>query len=184
MVCVWLYIGISYFLTDQPQDFRLFLFVLFCTASSLCAQSMGYFIGATTPIKVGLIQMLLFSATNYFFFFQAAVFIAPVIACFLSVFGFCIRYIDTPSVFKPIFQLSYYRAAFQSVVYSVYGLNRPKLYCPETEEYCHYQDPKKFLTEMDMVDVDLVSNISLIVFVWCVMHAATYLTLWFKLNKR
>ncbi|KAJ8968294.1 hypothetical protein NQ317_000254 [Molorchus minor] len=165
VICVWIYIAISYWLTDQPADFRLFLFVLFCTAGSLCAQSMGYFIGATTPIKV-------------------AVFIAPVLACFLSVFGFCIRYFDTPEGFKWIFKLSYYRAAFQSLVYSIYGLNRPWLDCPEEEIYCHYQDPVNFLNEMDMAQVDLVSNISIIVFTWCVMHAATYLTLWIKLNKR
>ncbi|KAJ8947355.1 hypothetical protein NQ318_002881 [Aromia moschata] len=165
VVCVWTYIGISYWLTDQPMDFRLYLFVLFCTAASLCAQSMGYFIGATTPIKI-------------------AVFVAPVLACFLSVFGFCIRYFDTPPAFKWIFNISYYRAAFQSLVFSIYGFNRPHLYCPEEEMYCHYQDPTKFLAEMDMVQVDLVSNISLIVFVWCLMHAATYLTLWIKLNKR
>ncbi|CAG9820288.1 unnamed protein product [Phaedon cochleariae] len=163
VVCAWLYISISYVLTDQPQDFRMFLFVLFVTACSLCAQSMGYFIGSTTPVKV-------------------AVFIAPVLACFLSVFGFCIRSFDTPPFFKWIFTISYYRAAFQSLVYSIYGLNRPALDCPPESEYCHYQDPRKFLKEMDIVDIDLVSNMSLIVFIWCLMHAATYLTVWLKLS--
>lgn len=165
VICIWVYIGISYWLTEQPLDFRLVLFVIFVTASSLCAQSMGYFIGSTTPVKV-------------------AVFTAPVIACFLSVFGFCIRSYDTPYLFKPVFFISYFRAAFQSIVYSMYGLNRNNLYCPFEEEYCHYQDPTKFLLEMDMVDIDLVTNIIVIVVVWCLMHAATYLTLWLRLNKR
>lgn len=119
-----------------------------------------------------------------FVVFQVAVFIAPVVACFLSVFGFCIRYYDTPPAFKWIFNLSYYRAAFQSLVYTLYGLNRTELYCADEEIYCHYQDPVKFLGEMDIVDVNLVSNISLIVCTWCLLHAATYLTLWIKLNKR
>lgn len=52
VMCSWIYIAITYKLTDQPLDFRLYLFVLFCTLSTLCAQSWGYFIGATTPIKV------------------------------------------------------------------------------------------------------------------------------------
>lgn len=52
IICTWTYIAISYWLTDQPVNFRLLLFVLFCTLSTLCAQSWGYFIGATTPIKV------------------------------------------------------------------------------------------------------------------------------------
>lgn len=111
-------------------------------------------------------------------------FLGPVISCFLSVFGFCIRSFDTPVYFKWIFDLSYYRAGFQSLVYAMYGFSRPTLYCPEDADYCHYQDPNKFLNEMDIVNVDLVSNISLIVFFWCLMHAATYLTLWIKLNKR
>ncbi|CAG9859721.1 unnamed protein product [Phyllotreta striolata] len=165
VICIWLYIAISYWFTDQPLDFRLALFVIFVTACSLCAQSMGYFIGATTPIKV-------------------AVFTAPVLACFLSVFGFCIRKLDTPVIFKPIFFISYFRAAFQSVVYSIYGLNREQLYCSFEEDYCHYQDPESFLREMDIVDIDLVSNFILIVCIFCVMNAATYLTLWLRLNKR
>lgn len=94
------------------------------------------------------------------------------------------RYIDTPVFFRWIYHISYYRAAFQSVVYSIYGLNRQDLYCPEEILYCHYKEPFKFLKEMDMVDVDLVSNISVIVVIWCIMNAATYLTLWLKLNKR
>ncbi|CAH0561475.1 unnamed protein product [Brassicogethes aeneus] len=165
VICTWSYVMISYWLTGQPMDFRLYLFLLFCTLLTLCAQSMGYFIGATTPIKI-------------------AVFVGPVIACFFSVFGFCLRYIDTPAIFKWLFKISYYRAGFQSVVFSIYGLSRKNLICPEDMVYCHYQDPSKFLKEMDITNVDLVSNISLIVLIWCLMHAATYLTLWLKLNKR
>ncbi|CAH1370906.1 unnamed protein product [Tenebrio molitor] len=165
VICTWTYIAISYWLTAQPVDFRLYLFILFCTLSTLCAQSWGYFIGATTPIKV-------------------AVFLGPVIACLFSVFGFCIRFFDTPIFFRWLFHISYYRAGFQGIVYSIYGLNRQNLYCPEDALYCHYSDPTNFLKEMDITDVDLVSNISVIVVIWCIMHAATYLTLWIKLNKR
>lgn len=52
IMCTWIYVAITYKLTGQPLDFRLYLFILFCTLSTLCAQSWGYFIGATTPIKV------------------------------------------------------------------------------------------------------------------------------------
>lgn len=164
-MCAWIYVAISYKLTGQPLDFRLYLFILFCSLSTLCAQSWGYFIGATTPIKI-------------------AVFLGPVSACLFSIFGFCIRYFDTPIYFRWLFHVSYYRAGFQSIVYSIYGLNRDDLYCPEELYYCHYKEPTKFLKEMDMVDVDLVSNISVIVIIWSIMNAATYLTLWIKLHKR
>ncbi|XP_076252829.1 ATP-binding cassette sub-family G member 1 [Rhynchophorus ferrugineus] len=165
LMCTWTYIVISYWLTGQPLDYRAYLFVLFVTIATLCAQSMGYFIGATTTTKI-------------------AVFIAPVLACLFSIFGFCIRLFDTPYIFRWLFFISYFRAAFHGVVVSVYGFNRSDLFCPEEAIYCHYQDPSKFLKEMDIVNVDLVSNISLVVAIWCIMNTATYLTLWFKLNKR
>ncbi|XP_025835275.1 ATP-binding cassette sub-family G member 1-like, partial [Agrilus planipennis] len=163
--CTWSYIGISYWLTSQPFGFRFYLFVLLCTLSTLCAQAWGYFIGATTPTKI-------------------AVFLGPVVACLFSIFGFCIRYRDTPVFFRWLYHLSYYRAGFQSVVYVVYGLDREDLTCPDNIYYCHYLNPTKFLQEMDITDVNIASNMSLIIVIGCLMHALTYITLWFKLNKR
>ncbi|CAG9765475.1 unnamed protein product [Ceutorhynchus assimilis] len=165
VLCTWTYILISYWLTSQPLDYRAYIFVFFVTIGTLCAQSMGYFIGASTSTKI-------------------AVFIGPVLACCFSIFGFCLRRSDTPPMFRWLFGISYFRAAFHGVVVAVYGFNRKNLYCPEEEAYCHYEDPSKFLKEMDIVNIDLVSNISLVVFIWCLMNAATYLILWFKLHKR
>lgn len=165
IICAWCYIAISYWLTEQPLDFRLYLFITFCTLSTLCAQAWGYFIGATTPIKI-------------------AVFIGPVLACLFSVFGFCIRYYDTPIIFRWMFHISYYRAGFQSVVYSFYGLNRTKLECPEEFLYCHYKEPKKILSEVGIEDINLLENVGLIIFVGCLMHILTYISLWIKLHKR
>ncbi|XP_022899881.1 ATP-binding cassette sub-family G member 1 [Onthophagus taurus] len=165
LLCTWSYVAITYWLTSQPVDQRLYFFMAFCTLSTLCAQAWGYFIGATTPIKI-------------------AVFIGPVLACLFSIFGFCIRYYDTPVMFRWMFHISYFRAGFQGLVYSVYGLPRPNLYCPETELYCHYLEPKKFLTEMEVIDINLWSNISFIIVVSFLMHVATYAAVWFKLHKR
>lgn len=120
----------------------------------------------------------------FFLLFQVAVFVGPVLACFFSIFGFCIRFLDTPVYFRWMYQISYYRAGFQGIVYSIYGLNRPPLVCPKEQIYCHYSDPTNFLKEMDIIDVDLFSNMSVIVIICCLMHAATYLALWIKLNKR
>ncbi|GJQ74987.1 hypothetical protein Trydic_g9609 [Trypoxylus dichotomus] len=165
IICAWSYIIITYWLTEQPTDYRIYFFVVFCTLSTLCAQAWGYFIGATTPIKI-------------------AVFLGPVLACLFSIFGFCIRYLDTPVMFRWMYSISYFRAGFQGLVYSIYGLSRPKLYCPESAVYCHYQVPSDFLGEMDMEDVNLWSNISLIIIISFLMHAFTYAAVWFKLHKR
>ncbi|GLV37365.1 uncharacterized protein CBL_10668 [Carabus blaptoides fortunei] len=166
ILCTWLYIAVSYWLTAQPVDYmRLYYFVLFCTLSTLCAQSWGYFIGATTPVKI-------------------AVFIGPVIACLFSVFGFCIRKSDTPSLFRWMFHISYYRAGFQGIVNSVYGLNRTDLVCPDDHLYCHYTAPIKFLKEMEIGGIDLSENVSLIISIGCLMHLLTFGALWLKLNRR
>lgn len=166
VLCCWLYLGISYYLTEQPMDhWRIILFVVFTTSSTLCAQSWGYFFGASIPMKI-------------------AVFLGPVVACTFSIFGFCITYLNTPFFLRWMYFISYYRAGFHGIVYSIYGLQRKYLPCPDEELYCHYSNPKIFLQEMDIVDVDLVTNLIVIVAIWCVMHAATYLSLWLKLTKR
>lgn len=119
---------------------------------------------------------------NQILVLQIAVFVGPVLACCFSIFGFCLRYLDTPFFFRWLFYISYFRAAFHGVVLSIYGFNRDDLLCPDL--YCHYKDPVKFLKEMDIVNVDLMSNVIVMVFIWSLMHAATYLTLWIKLHKR
>lgn len=167
LFCTWLYVLISYWLTGQDTELpiRYYCFLLFCVLGTLCAQSWGYFIGATTPVKV-------------------AVFVGPVVAVFFSVFGFCISLPDTPSYFRWLYHLSYYRAGFHGIVVAVYGLNRQDLLCPEDMLYCHYAVPSKFLKEMGIVNVDLSLNASLIVTIAIVMYLLTFGALWLKLNKR
>lgn len=166
LLCTWLYVHISYRLTDQPPDLeRYYCFVAFCVLGALCAQAWGYFIGATTPVKL-------------------AVFVGPVIAVLFSVFGFCITLKDTPTLFRWLYHISYYRAGFHGVVASVYGLGRSELLCPEDMLYCHYAVPGKFLKEMDITNVDLSLNASLIVTIALTMHLLTFGALWLRLNKR
>lgn len=158
--CTFTYILISYYLTGQPPD-RILYFSFFCIIASLCAQAFGYFLGATTPIKV-------------------AVFVGPVLACVLSVFGFCIRYSDTAPVYRWMYHISYFRAGFHGLLYSVYYGRE----LPCTEIYCHYKEPQKFLEEMEIIDVNLWANASVILATCGCVHIATYLALWLKLNKR
>lgn len=128
MACTWVYVAVSYWLTDQPlnEPYRIYYFALFCTLGAVCAQSWGYFIGSTTPVKI-------------------AVFVGPVIAVLFSIFGFCITLDQTPIYFRWLYHLSYYRAGFHGIVVAVYGLGRHELPCPEDMLYCHYALPQKFL---------------------------------------
>lgn len=48
-------VTVLYYLSNQPFDvFRFTYFQIFCAATALVAQAIGFFLGAWAPIKVGL----------------------------------------------------------------------------------------------------------------------------------
>ncbi|KAK0078313.1 hypothetical protein PV325_002688 [Microctonus aethiopoides] len=162
--CATTYLVVSYWLTGQPiETHRVVLFMLVSIAASLTAQAWGFFIGATTSVRI-------------------AVFAGPIIAVLFSVFGFCIRYMDTPAAFRWIFHISYFRAGFHSLLYTIYGFDRIDLKCDEI--YCHYKKPAKFLGEMEINDTNVMNNLVLIVGIGVLMHLLTASALWCKLNRR
>ena len=51
--CATTYLAVSYLLTGQPiETERVLSFMVISIAASLTAQAWGFFIGATTPVKV------------------------------------------------------------------------------------------------------------------------------------
>jgi len=51
--CAAMYLIVSYWLTGQPvETSRIVSFMIICIAATLTAQAWGFFIGATTPVKV------------------------------------------------------------------------------------------------------------------------------------
>ncbi|XP_011872095.1 PREDICTED: ATP-binding cassette sub-family G member 1 [Vollenhovia emeryi] len=162
--CAALYLVISYWLTGQPiETNRIIFFLVLSIAASLTAQAWGFFIGVTTPIKL-------------------AVFIGPILAVLFSIFGFCLKYVDTPHAFRWMFYVSYFRAGFHSLVYTMYGSNRMDLLCDEF--YCHYKKPSTFLIELDITNINVVNNLILILGIGVLMHLLTASALWCKLNRR
>nr|CAD7434707.1 unnamed protein product [Timema monikensis] len=159
-----MYLVISYLLTDQimePQ--RMGLFIMLGVTVSLTAQGAGFLVGVTTPIKI-------------------AVFLGPMLACLLSMFGFNIFFRDTPYLLRWLFHISYFRAAFQGSVFAMYGLNRTNLECDIL--YCHMKLPSKILQTLDMEDVDIWGNMEMLVGMWCLIHLTTIVAIWFRLNRR
>lgn len=162
--CAATYLAVSYWLTGQPVETpRIISFMVVSIAASLTAQAWGFFIGATTPVKI-------------------AVFAGPILAVLFSVFGFCIRYMDTPLAFRWMFHISYFRASFHSLLHTVYGFDRMDLKCDDF--YCHYKKPTQFLKEMDIADTSVIDNLILIVGIGVLMHLLTASALWCKLNRR
>lgn len=208
--CASTYIAVSYWLTGQPiESERIITFMVVSVAASLTAQAWGFFIGATTPVKVripkdqsrhadisidfadgktvlALCNTFLADTENDYsdvsFYLQIAVFAGPIIAVLFSVFGFCIRYMDTPAAFRWVFHISYFRAGFHSLLFTVYGLDRKDLNCDDF--YCHYKKPSQFLKEMEISDTNVVNNLVLIIGVGVLMHLLTASALWCKLNRR
>ncbi|XP_039308326.1 ATP-binding cassette sub-family G member 1 isoform X2 [Solenopsis invicta] len=162
--CAAPYLVVSYWLTGQlAETNRIILFMVVNIATSLTAQAWGFFISAITPIKI-------------------AVFIGPITAVLFSPFGFCTRYIDTPHLLRWMFHISYFRAGFHSIIYTVYGYDRKDLKCDKL--YCHFKRPIIFLREMDIVNVNVVNNLALILGIFVLMHFLTISALWCKLNRR
>ncbi|XP_015178165.1 PREDICTED: ATP-binding cassette sub-family G member 1 isoform X2 [Polistes dominula] len=162
--CAGTYLTISYWLTGQPiETYRILFFMVVSISATLTAQAWGFFIGATTPVKI-------------------AVFLGPIIAVLFSVFGFCATYMDTPRAFRWIFHISYFRASFHSLIYTVYGYDRMDLVCDDF--YCHYKKPTKFLNELEINDTNVINNLILIIGIGVLMHLLTASALWCKLNRR
>ncbi|XP_031826530.1 ATP-binding cassette subfamily G member 4 isoform X2 [Nomia melanderi] len=162
--CAATYLAVSYWLTGQPVETpRIISFMVVSIAASLTAQAWGFFIGATTPVKI-------------------AVFAGPILAVLFSIFGFCIRYVDTPLMFRWMFHISYFRASFHCLLHTMYGFDRMDLKCDDF--YCHYKKPTQFLKEMDIADTSVLDNLILILGIGVLMHLLTASALWCKLNRR
>ena len=118
----------------------------------------------------------------FFVYFQIAVFVAPVVSVFLSVFGFANKYEDLPSMYHLGYNISYFRATFHGSFSSLYSYNRSDLPCHQF--YCHYKKPEKFLREMGFPDFDPIANFCWIIIFGSVMYMLTVIAVWYRLNKR
>jgi len=112
-----------------------------------------------------------------------SVFVGPVFVVLLSVFGFAIRFSDIPSMYVWLHHFSFVRASFQSILYSLYGVDRDVLPCSD-EMYCHYKNPVKFLTEMEFAGVNIYSEFFYICSFLLCTYVLTTTVIWCRLNKR
>ncbi|XP_049939492.1 ATP-binding cassette sub-family G member 1-like [Schistocerca serialis cubense] len=166
IACNSIYLGISYYATSQPPElYRIAMFFILTNVASLAAQGSGFVIGALTPTKV-------------------AVFLGPVLLVLISMFGFNIFHKDIPSSLEFMFYISYFRAAFQGIITVTLADGRDELPCPEDVLYCHYRYTKKFLTEVDILNVDVMGNLYMILGVAVMMYVGAFLSVWYKVARR
>jgi hypothetical protein len=110
---------------------------------------------------------------------QVSVFIVPASNIPLVIFsGFFLNLRDVPMWLRWLTDVSYFRYAFEGLVLSVYGYNRPNLKCAEV--YCYFKSPLKFLQEFEMADGVYAYDVLALV-IWAV---AAQLSVFFALKFR
>lgn len=156
-------------MTDQPQEaFRFWIVAAMHICISLVAQSLGLLIGAACHVQVSYILPISPSAFHRshleiywnlinLILFQNAVFIGPITTIPIFLFaGFFVTLKAVPAYLRWVSWLSYARYSFQSTLTAVYGFGRDNLKC--NQAYCHFKHPKKFLEQIDAVDIDVVQQ--------------------------
>ncbi|RZC39728.1 ABC2 membrane and/or AAA 21 domain containing protein, partial [Asbolus verrucosus] len=128
-----MFIGIVYFLTDQPKEVDRFLgFYLTCFAIALTAQGLGYLVGSVCRITSGSIIVSLV--------------MAPLVL--LSYYG-----IDNgsniQSFYRFLMTLSFMRHGVIGLCNALFYQRKP-LTCYDDEVYCHYARPDVLMRDMSM----------------------------------
>ncbi|XP_022237581.1 ATP-binding cassette sub-family G member 1-like isoform X2 [Limulus polyphemus] len=158
-----LYSSIVYWMTSQPFDsLRFLIFLVISVLTSLVSQAFGLILGAACDS-------------------QTAVFLAPA-SCipFLLFSGFFITFKTIPGYLQWLSYISYMRYAFEGLMLSIYGFDRPDLECRDT--FCPFVDPSNFLEYMDMNKVNLYFNIIILCIFFLAFRLVAYLALRLKLT--
>lgn len=113
--------------------------------------------------------------------FQNGVYISSVISIPILLFcGFFIPMSTIPSYLQWLAYCSYARYTFQSVVLTIYSMDRPFLYCNKT--ICPFEDPKEIIKELDM-EGELYVDYSALLGLFFFFRLATYLVLKFRVMR-
>ncbi|XP_012266504.1 ATP-binding cassette sub-family G member 4 [Athalia rosae] len=163
IVCCLLFTVIVYFMSAQPLEIERFsMFLAISLLVSFVAQSFGLMIGAVFNVVNGT-------------------FLGPTISVPMMMFaGFGVSLRDLPPYLKWGSYVSYLRYGLEGYVGAIYGLDRQTLAC-QTEQYCHYRYPKKFLMEVAMDPDQFWFDISALAVILLLTRLIALLLLRFKL---
>ncbi|XP_008550664.1 ATP-binding cassette sub-family G member 4 [Microplitis demolitor] len=158
ILCPTCFLIIAYCLTGQPLECDRFIKVwLMCFLISILAQSFGILAGAAFNTHVGC---FLVPALNIPMFLFA---------------GFFIKLSEISSYFYPLSAISFFRYAFEGIMQSVYGNDRPVLNC--TTDFCILRKPKFILSYMDMPSTAFPIIIVILCSWILIIHTLIYMVL-------
>ncbi|KAL1509071.1 hypothetical protein ABEB36_003869 [Hypothenemus hampei] len=160
----FIFTAIVYYMTAQPYDnTRFIMFFVTSLLVVFVAQSFGLTIGAYFDVVDGT-------------------FLGPTLTVPMMMFaGFGVSLRDLPRYLYWGSYISYLRFALEGVVGAVYGLNRPKIDCPD--EYCHYRDPKKFLADVAVKSDQFGNDVIALVLFWFILRTLSFVVLKYKLHS-
>ncbi|XP_050541920.1 ATP-binding cassette subfamily G member 4-like [Daktulosphaira vitifoliae] len=162
-LCTFLYCLFVYHFTGQPPEWlRFTYFNLMMLMVGLLSQAFGMFMGT-------IFTDLRFSTIFTSFFLMP----------WMMFGGVFIKISDTPLMFRWIFDISFMKHGMEAILHCVYGLNRPRLPCPEI--FCYHTSPKKVLEELDMPINKYWYNLATVTSIYLIIKVLVYQTLKRKL---
>lgn len=161
IICTSIYVGITYFLTSQPLD-RAVAFFAISFLNSFVAQGFGHFASSLFDLQ----GTLTFSAV-----------FLPLYGIFSGMF---ILIKDTHWLFHWVFKISFIKHSLDAGANAVLGWNRQKMDC--SEDYCHFQLPKKFLKTIDLNENIMLPIRALVIFL-IVFRLTAFLIMSYRLRR-
>ncbi|XP_060876921.1 ATP-binding cassette subfamily G member 4-like [Metopolophium dirhodum] len=164
VLCTFLYCVVLYYFTGQPLEWPRFgLYTLMMLMVGLLSQTIGMLMGT-------LFNDLRFSTILTSFLLMP----------WMMFGGIFIKISDTPEIFRWLFDISFMKHAMEGIVHCVYGLDRPRLYCPKI--YCYSSSPSNILKDLDMPVNKYWFNFFAVTAIYLLLKVLTYLVLKKKLE--
>lgn len=165
LIATFVYTIIVYYMSGQlPESRRFGLYMLMCFIASLVGQTAGLIIGSALKVQ------------------DSVIFGPFAIMPFLLLSGFFVNSKDVHSYLHWMFDMSFFKYAFEGVLMATYGYDRAKLKC--SVDYCHFAIPKKFLIELGMENINYWFNVAVLISMCIVLDIVAYIILYVRIKKR
>lgn len=123
------------------------------------------------------------SEFNFFFCLQNGAIFGPFFICpFLIFSGFFIQIKDAHPVLHWLFHISFLKYSLEGSSLAIFGYDRKKMECNEI--FCQYVIPKKFLTDVEMVNGDYLNTILALFIIFIIFRVAAFYIMLYKLRHK
>lgn len=154
------YCAISYYMSGQPDDMERFgMFCFVFVELSLVSQAFGLLVGAASPTA------------------EFATFTGPIVMIPLTLFsGFFVKFDSIPVYMEWCSYVSYQRYAYEAIVVSLYGNDRPLLTCHDkTRIHCRLQNGTIILDTLDVDEDSYWRNVAILGVFFLLLRVLCYI---------